>query len=155
MSGCSDTAIHEAGHAVIGRVLGIPCGEASILADEDSSGHSITGDVWATLSAWESRGKFRDVRSSYLARIVTYMAGAEATTEILGLAMEEAGDEEDERQISLMLDDVGGYSEERVRAATRHLVRRHRGKIEEVASILEAASTLPASLLDEIVSGST
>ena len=28
------TAVHEAGHAVIGRVLGIPCGHATILADE-------------------------------------------------------------------------------------------------------------------------
>jgi ATP-dependent Zn protease len=35
------SAVHEAGHAVIGRVLGIPCGHATILVDEGSAGHSL------------------------------------------------------------------------------------------------------------------
>jgi hypothetical protein len=37
-------AYHEAGHAVIGRVLTLDCGSASIKPDGDSSGHSICPD---------------------------------------------------------------------------------------------------------------
>ena len=53
------TAHHEAGHVVIGRVLGLPCGSATIIPDEDSSGHAITHDPWKALHIWwEEQGKF-------------------------------------------------------------------------------------------------
>ena len=39
-------AVHEAGHAVIGRVLGMECGPVTIVPDDDSLGHSITFDPW-------------------------------------------------------------------------------------------------------------
>jgi len=32
------TAFHEAGHAVIGRVLGMACGQVTIVPDHDSLG---------------------------------------------------------------------------------------------------------------------
>jgi hypothetical protein len=39
-------AIHEAGHAVIGRVLTLVCGHATIVVDHEAGelGHSITAD---------------------------------------------------------------------------------------------------------------
>lgn len=36
------TAIHEAGHAVIGRAMTMACGGATIVADDESAGHSVT-----------------------------------------------------------------------------------------------------------------
>jgi len=51
-NGRRHTAIHEAGHAVIGRALGIPCGHVTIEADADSSGHGIVPDPWVILEAW-------------------------------------------------------------------------------------------------------
>ena len=53
------TSVHEAGHAVIGRVLTLACGPASIVPDDNSRGHAITADPYETLSQWERRGKVR------------------------------------------------------------------------------------------------
>lgn len=73
------TAYHEAGHAVIGRIVGIPCGRAAIEADHDSAGHGVTDGPWdAMRGAWERRGKFRDVASVFRGRIIAFAAGAEA-----------------------------------------------------------------------------
>jgi len=38
------TAVHEAGHAVIGRVLNMVCGNVSIIEDGDSAGLDIPLD---------------------------------------------------------------------------------------------------------------
>jgi ATP-dependent Zn protease len=78
------TAYHEAGHAVIGRVLTLPCGHATALPDHDSPGHSICADPFETLSAWELAGKFREPASALLGRVMAFMAGREAEEEILG-----------------------------------------------------------------------
>jgi hypothetical protein len=64
------TAVHEAGHAVIGRVLDMDCGPVTIVPDDDSAGHSITFDPWVTYERWEERGKSRgdDMHSIYIGR---------------------------------------------------------------------------------------
>ena len=75
------TAYHEAGHAVTGRVLTLPCGYATIRPDyaKAIAGHVITPEPYACLSEWERRGKVRDSGNAvWYARIITYMAGAEA-----------------------------------------------------------------------------
>jgi hypothetical protein len=40
------TKIHEAGHAVLGRALGLTCGSATIIPnkDEDEAGHAAIAD---------------------------------------------------------------------------------------------------------------
>jgi hypothetical protein len=50
------TAIHEAGHAAIGRVLTLPCQNVTIEPDisEMTAGHSITPDPYECQSEWES-----------------------------------------------------------------------------------------------------
>jgi hypothetical protein len=80
----AETAIHEAGHAVIGRVLGMICGGASVVEDHDSAGHSITEDPWDIGDRWKRRGKFRDLHSVFVGRIMTFMAGSEAAELLAG-----------------------------------------------------------------------
>ena len=74
------TAIHEAGHAVIGRMLGMVCGQVTIVPNlsEETAGVAITHDQWVTFGAWEKRDKYRDVSAVVRGRIMTLMAGAEA-----------------------------------------------------------------------------
>jgi hypothetical protein len=120
------TAIHEAGHAVIGRVLNLICGHATIEADEDSAGHHIIADPWAIAYHWEQAWRqrieqavaaggnkwelwntsrlYRDSDSVFTARILAYMAGREAEVEILGRCR--GGDGDDQYQIALMLKEV-------------------------------------------------
>ena len=54
------TAIHEAGHAVIGRVLGLTCGEVTIVPDWEklTAGYAITL-VERSTSDWQARGRWR------------------------------------------------------------------------------------------------
>ena len=80
------TAIHEAGHAVIGRVLGLLCGGATIIQDEDSAGHAITNDPWAILFAWETRGKYRETETAFRApgKDATAARNRRASLRVLG-----------------------------------------------------------------------
>jgi hypothetical protein len=99
-------AIHEAGHAVIARVLTLAAGQATIVADYDdmSAGHHITYDPYDCLHEWEIRGKVPrgEYEAVWRARIITWMAGAEAEREIVGV--EPRGDDDDRYQIALMMD---------------------------------------------------
>src|SRR5216684_4210788 len=94
------TAYHEAGHAVIGRVLTLTCGEATIRPDYKSrtAGYSICPDPYACLYEWERRGKVRDNNSVWVARVLYSMAGAEAQVVILGTPRSQIGDGDDMRQ---------------------------------------------------------
>jgi hypothetical protein len=72
------TAYHEAGHAVIGRVLTLSCGRATIKPDRAEAGHALTDDPHSCLHEWEKRGKVREKGNAvWHARIMTYMAVAE------------------------------------------------------------------------------
>src|SRR5271154_97309 len=116
LRGRSSVAIHEAGHAVIARILKLECGGASIDADADSAGHSIISDPLETLGIWEERERDggdlppdsgtrpHGTYSSVLrARILAYMAGRAAEEEIIPETAPN-GCDEDDRQISFMLD---------------------------------------------------
>jgi hypothetical protein len=145
------TAIHEAGHAVIGRILGMVCGHATIRAEHDSSGHAVTEDPWSTVSAWERAGKFRDEASVWRGRIMTFQAGSATEIEILGACG--GGDEDDRYQISLMAEPYG-RAEDKLEALRRHthrLIRRHRVAIERVANALIDRKRLGARQLDALV----
>jgi hypothetical protein len=151
----TETAYHEAGHAVLGRVLTLDCGGATIKRDHESTGHAITNDPWACLYAWEQRGKVRESDAVWRARIITSMAGAEAVAVLLGVVSR--GDGEDRHQITLMAEEletpheVWERIERRLRAMTRMLVRRHRARIERVAAALIASKTLSRAKLDKLV----
>jgi hypothetical protein len=149
------TAYHEAGHAVIARVTGMLCGQASIKADEDSAGHSITHDPGVADAAWEKCGKYRYPDSVFRGRIMASMAGREAAIECLGHC--QGGDGADRYQIGLMLEEIkipGGdidRYQSRLRAKTRGLVRRHRHKIEKVAEELLKRRVIQGPEIDAII----
>jgi ATP-dependent Zn protease len=149
------SATHEAGHAVIARVLTLACGEATIVPDYDAggAGYSLTKDPWQCVFEWEKRGKVRDNPDAvWHARIIAFMAGAEAEQVLLGAT--QGGDGDDRDQIELMADELdGSWSriEPRLRAMTRMLVRRHRARIERVAAALLERRTLSREELDHLV----
>ena len=152
------TAYHEAGHAVIGRVLGLTCGGATIVPDYDegSAGHAVTY-VERSIENWHCRGRLRWV-SMFRARILMLAAGRESEIECLGTSDNGVfGDADDLREISITLPEVlaeGDVPEEvlaRLRVKARGLVRRHRRAIAKVAAALMRHSTLDAQQIDAIV----
>jgi ATP-dependent Zn protease len=151
------TAIHEAGHAVIGRMLGMVCGQVTIIPNlsEETAGVAITHDQWVTFGAWEKRDKYRDVSSVVRGRIMTLMAGAEAEVVCIGRCR--GGDTDDRFQVALMMeeiripnDDIVRYAR-RLRAKTRALVQRHRHKIEHVAKALTERRTISGKNVDRLL----
>jgi ATP-dependent Zn protease len=148
-------AVHEAGHAVIGRVVGMVCGDCSIMPDHNSSGNVIVGDPYKTWEVWEERGRYREFSTVMLGRVLTFMAGTAAETVVLGKC--EGGNYDDLYQVACMLDDVYGEDRERIEgrlwAAAGRLVRRHREKIERVATELMARHPLTADDIDAIMEG--
>jgi ATP-dependent Zn protease len=157
------TAIHEAGHAVIGRVLKQVCGQATIEPnlDEGEAGHAITADPHVTLGHWLDdleRWRGNDALVSIMrGRILTYMAGRAAEEEFFGSCA--GGDDDDCRQIDLMLDsllpsdaDVPRYAQ-RLRDHTRTLVRRHRATIARVAALLLERKTLQPEEIERALGG--
>jgi ATP-dependent Zn protease len=150
------TAYHEAGHAVIGRVLGLICGAATIIPDVENNqaGWAIIEDPWMIIADWEARGRYRDVRTVYRGRILANMAGAETEKEIFGRC--HGGDDDDQYRISLMLEEADLDKEwerhqPRMRAITQQLVRRHRTKIERVAQALLRHGKLQADEIDALL----
>jgi ATP-dependent Zn protease len=150
------TAHHEAGHAVIARVLTLVAGHATIKPDYDegTAGVSVTHESYACLSEWEKRGKVRELDAVWHARIMTAMAGAEAEAVLLG--RKSTGDDDDQYQILLMAEELcrsvpWKRLELRLRAMTRMLVQRHKARIERVAKALLARTTLNAEQLNELV----
>jgi hypothetical protein len=155
-------AIHEAGHAVIGRVLGLKCGGASIISDyeDHSAGRAYTYGE-ATLAEWCESGRklqLRDAACCYRAMVMTLMAGIEAENDCLGGNC--GGDDWDRVEIAKARDEINypGDGDEawfhyldRLRAKTRGLVRRHRNKIERVAIALQTRKTLTAEEIDRLL----
>jgi ATP-dependent Zn protease len=150
------TAYHEAGHAVIARVLTLACGRATINPDfaEGTAGHAITEDPHECIYQWKKRGKVREPDVVWHARIMVYMAGAEAEMELLGANA--LGDGDDRYQIALMAENLSRTAnwdrlEPRLRAMTRMLIRRHRTLIERAAKALLAKITLTGKAMDKLV----
>ena len=116
-------------------------------------GYSITPDPYYCERAWETRGKLRGTKAVWHARIISYMAGAEAETMCLGL--QAVGDGDDRLQVERMLEELNPphweRCEARLRAMTRILVRRHRQRIERVARALLAKRSLSTQELDTLI----
>ena len=147
----------NSGHAVIGRVVGMICGGATIVPDYEAmtAGVAITHDHWVAGDAWEIAGKYRgdDEVSVMRGRILVYMAGREAEILAVGEPDVAGGDEDDRCQIALMATEAGiewSYVE-RLRPKARALVRRHWAKIEAVAAALLEHKTLTAKAIDALI----
>ena len=153
----SSTAYHEAGHAVIGRVLGMTCGGATIVPnyEELEAGHAIT-HVERSISDWDARGRWRG-GSMHRARIMVLMAGRESEIEVFGKDPDaEFGDGYDLREIDRTIEeaDVDEPKLVKLRSKTRGLVRRHRTAITAVAKALIRKCTLSAEQIDQLVTSS-
>jgi hypothetical protein len=156
------TATHEAGHAVIGRVLTLLCGSASIVGAESSLGRSVTAHEDDCTMEWLIRGKERGTPvnrwcAAAHARIMTCMAGREAEEVLLGrFDGGDGGDLERITEISNALipgiDAAAAWDkcEARLRRMTRMLVHRHRERIARVADALLAKGRLTRRELDKL-----
>ena len=151
------TAYHEAGHAVIARVLGLPCGRVTIVgADEDELGHAVVGDPIRT---WERGDGPR--RPLVEASCISLYAGVEAERVILG--QQDSGDDFDSdkatslikiigvRGASYVGDDVWDRYEARLRRRSNELVRIHQRQIERVAKALQERGTLESEEVDAML----
>jgi ATP-dependent Zn protease len=150
------TAYHAAGRAVIGRVLGLTCGQVTIKPDSGSIGHVIIRDPWQTIQDWEDRQHFRDPASAFRGTIIARMAGREAELEIFGTQGDEGDYRDDEVQIALLLQDAEPWGDPdrfktRLRGKTRRLVRRHRQSIERIADALLSRSVLTRDAVEAIM----
>jgi ATP-dependent Zn protease len=147
-------AYHEAGHAVIGRVLQMPCGSATIVPDDDAAGHSITNNPMSSVHYWEMRGRYRDYKTGLRAMIIAHMAGRAAEIEFFGDC--QGGDGDDRHQIaemaaSLVRDQDWPRWEARLLHHTATLVARHRVKIGRLASALMERGTLTPDEIDALL----
>jgi len=144
------TAIHEAGHAVAHHVVGMMCGEASIVPvyKEMCGGYAIAANPWLIYEAWERRGKWR---GHDFGRIIGYMSGREA--EIIAFGDHHDGDGDDLLQIGLIAE-AAGFSMtyvERLRLKVRSLLRRHWHKVEAIVEALLIHKTLTGAEIDAII----
>jgi ATP-dependent Zn protease len=149
-------AIHKAGHAVAHhRVVGMVCGEASIVPDykEMCGGCAIAADPLLIYEEWERRSKWRGhyFESILVGRIIGFMAGREA--EIIAFGEHHEGDGDDLMQIGLMAEAAGlsmAYLE-RLRLKVRSLLRRHWHKVEAIVEALLVRKTLSAAEINAII----
>lgn len=145
----SRTAVHEAGHAVIARVVGLFCGEVSIIPDRpDEVGFSVIEDP---RFGWR-RGDGPRVKSAENFCISLY-AGAEAERFFFGSAIMVHDGEDQRRALGALLwsgvknggmfgNEAWKRKEASLRRKSRQLVLRHASTIQRVAESLLIKKTL-------------
>jgi hypothetical protein len=129
--------VHEAGHSVVSRIVGLPSGEATIKDGEARS--YLTDD--------------HGIRS-----ILVALAGGCAEKILLGDVVELGCKDDDAKVVRLLA--ANGFTDTTLtrRALAdecRDLVRKHRGAIAEVALQLLIRETLTADELNDIVGQTT
>jgi hypothetical protein len=146
------TAYHEAGHAVIGRVLGVSDGRVTIRPDYNTG--SAGREFGATPSEICAKYPERDHNAVIRAWIISVMAGAETEAALLGRVA--LGDGGDRKQIGLMMEENISDAdwdrvEARLRRMTRTLIWEHEALIERVAKALLARTSLSGKMVDKLV----
>lgn len=150
------TAVHEASHAVIGRVLDLPCGEASIVPDNDYLGYAEVHPPWV---GWQrGYGRKAPVMEAF---IVMSKSGAEAERQFIGgEAILDWQDEDTVREAyrnfrikgrSYIGDEVEDAHEARMEERAERLVREYRIIIERVACALIKRRTLTGNDIDALM----
>ena len=134
-------AVHEAGHAVIARALGVSSGYANLSDDrsEQRSGEAFILEAMLALE-WNRRGMGGAFRRG---SIIASMAGTEAERQIIGSSLRRY--HQDGRSSELDFDVPGCEDDqraERLRRFARQLVKRHRNAILSFAEQLVAAADL-------------
>jgi ATP-dependent Zn protease len=149
-------AVHEAGHAVIGRALGIPVRQVTILENEDARGHAEISDPIAT---WQrGDGPRAKLANSF---VVMLFAGGEAERVLLRGPSELDGN--DCQRATACLAEAGAVPgasfvgdehfdrhEANLRRRATSLVQQHRSRIERLAEALVERETLTSLEVDAL-----
>jgi ATP-dependent Zn protease len=150
------TAYHEAGHAVIGRILGLACGGATIDPAEGRFGYAV---IENPLHSW-TRGAGTRKALAHNFCIALY-AGGEAERTLM--SSQNIGDSVDCERVRSCLkmvgvrsarfvgDDVWERHEEKLRSKAARFVLNYRDLIEAVAQSLLNSKTLTAEEIDALV----
>ena len=153
------TAVHEAGHAVFARALGIEAGGLTIVPEIEAScaGFCEIAPPWLTYEKWDERGRYREMRTVHIGLALVFMGGVAAEAAVLGSIGEGAND--DGRRLREMLEeiaaDVTGQSRvaHRLQRQAKRIAERHQAPIERVAAALIAAKTLSKDQADDLYRG--
>jgi cell division protease FtsH len=154
-----ETAVHEAGHAVIARVLGIPAGEVTIRPTQDHSlGHSVFNDP-----RFDWRRGDGSKASAANAFVVALFAGAEA--ERILLESQVVGDGVDQERATACLawagavrgasfvgDEYFDRHETKLRKKSVELVLKYRPQIKLLADALMERETLTGEEVGALLS---
>lgn len=153
------TAVHEAGHAVIGLALGFPCGGVTIKRTKVELGHAAMGNP---LDGWRRGDGPRRELAEEVA--IGLYAGAEAERLILNSQLCGDGDDVElarsflakyvETRSSAHIEEALEREEERLRGLTRELVGEHRDQILVIADALLARGRLSGDEVDALLPGS-
>jgi ATP-dependent Zn protease len=145
-------ATHEAAPAVIGRVLKLRCGGATIIPDGNGyDGHAVVATALDINNDLIKRGEYRDFRSSVLDKICVCLAGPEAERVKFGDA-DASGDVRQIKQLQSRYY-ISDADVERVRPQVHALLLRHWDKVEAVATALLERGTLSGEDIAGITSG--
>jgi hypothetical protein len=146
-----NAAIHEAGHAIIARVVGVLAGRASIVPTTKYLGIAETADPPECRTAWAARGRFRPERYARDACVIVSAAGAIAERVILGADCGRHGSDVEEIE-RLLPHDPGDRIRYSLIAATYRLVTRHRFRIELLAELLRVHREIDGPDIDMVFS---
>jgi hypothetical protein len=153
---------------VIGRVLRLVCGYASIVpvrSFRDTEGRAEIDDPWTTVNEWtypemwdQTDPDFprHKVRVAFRGTIIALMAGAEAVR-LIGGHPDDYGDDYDREEIELLAASPEAelskwvQQEPRMRRQTRRLVRNHECSIDTVALHLMECEVLSGKEIDRIL----
>jgi hypothetical protein len=133
-------ALHESAHAVIGRVLKIPCGEAYVDLQRKPIGFANLGSCEETWSEWQRQGRQRKPRHMFIGMAMAGMAGAEAQNVLIGC--NDGGDTNDRECVEVLLKGAPQGVEARLRSFTKTLIRRHKDSVVAVMRRLLSDTTL-------------
>lgn len=149
-------AVHEAGHVVLGKILGIPVESATIEPTNQYVGMIVVPGRDELWDFWQRNGKdHRSLKSAGIALILTAFGGLHATEELLGCY--DSSDEDADAAFATQLvwatfsDDEAERYIPRMRRQTRRLIRKHSNKIERVAATLVERRSLSTDELDELI----
>lgn len=162
---CHAVAVHEAGHAVIARVLDVPVagvrlnmrrirkglagtwGETMFFVPPDCADDELAEAI-AVEDHWKARGRHRRFSSGYHAIALAKLSGGIAERELCG--RESAGTDHDEAELDPYWPWIH-HPRARLERMASTLVRRHADKIERVVARLLAARRVGAAELDSLL----
>jgi hypothetical protein len=135
-----EVAVHESGHSVISRVVGLPSGKAT-LRDSDGNGRSYSKN------------------DDGLKSVLVALAGRAATEVILGFASDPGCAVDDGKSVELL--EANGFRDSfyafdvkmALLADVHALIRRHRGAVALVALGLLTKGTLTGEEIDRLLEG--